>query len=54
MWHGGGQFSKTWETTPDGRAGARGHHHKSMSDLNNVEVAELLSRYLREKRLDQR
>src|SRR5262245_14112652 len=19
MWHGGGQFSKTWETTPDGR-----------------------------------
>jgi hypothetical protein len=21
MWHGGGQFSKTWETTPDGRAG---------------------------------
>jgi hypothetical protein len=21
MWHGGGQFSKTWETTPDGRDG---------------------------------
>jgi hypothetical protein len=21
MWHGGGQFSKTWETTPDGREG---------------------------------
>jgi hypothetical protein len=21
MWHGGGQFSKTWESTPDGRDG---------------------------------
>jgi hypothetical protein len=21
MWHGGGQFTKTWETTPDGRDG---------------------------------
>jgi hypothetical protein len=21
LWHGGGQFSKTWETTPDGREG---------------------------------
>ena len=21
MWHGAGQFSKTWETTPDGREG---------------------------------
>src|SRR5438445_4797830 len=21
MWHGGGQFSKTWESTPDGREG---------------------------------
>src|SRR4051812_9067294 len=21
MWHGGGQFTKTWETTPDGREG---------------------------------
>src|SRR5213592_607501 len=21
MWHGGGQFSKSWETTPDGREG---------------------------------
>jgi hypothetical protein len=21
MWHGIGQFSKTWETTPDGREG---------------------------------
>ncbi len=21
MWHGFGQFSKTWETTPDGREG---------------------------------
>ena len=21
LWHGGGQFSKTWETTPDGRDG---------------------------------
>src|SRR3954462_5778101 len=21
FWHGGGQFSKTWETTPDGREG---------------------------------
>ncbi len=23
MWHGGGQFGKTWETTPDGRDGYR-------------------------------
>lgn len=23
MWHGGGQFSKTWESTPDGREGYR-------------------------------
>jgi hypothetical protein len=23
MWHAGGQFSKTWETTPDGRSGYR-------------------------------
>ena len=23
MWHGGGQFGKTWETTPDGREGYR-------------------------------
>lgn len=34
--------------------GVTGNTHFPMSDLNNVEVAELLSRYLREKGLDRR
>jgi hypothetical protein len=32
--------------------GIRGNTHFPMSDLNNVQIADLLSRYLAEKRLD--
>jgi pimeloyl-ACP methyl ester carboxylesterase len=34
--------------------GVRGNTHFPMSDLNNLEVADLLSRYLHQKRLDRR
>ena len=34
--------------------GVFGNTHFPMSDLNNLEVADLLSRYLREKKLDKR
>lgn len=27
MWHGGGQFTKTWESTPDGRDGYQQNFH---------------------------
>jgi hypothetical protein len=63
FWHGAGQFSRTWETTPDGREGdvtivhlpeigIYGNTHFPFSDLNNEEIADLLSRFLKEKRLD--
>jgi hypothetical protein len=32
--------------------GIRGNTHFPMSDLNNVQIADLLSRYLAEKKLD--
>jgi hypothetical protein len=32
--------------------GIRGNTHFPMSDLNNVQIADLLSRYLTEKKLD--
>jgi hypothetical protein len=32
--------------------GIRGNTHFPMSDLNNVQIAGLLSRYLAEKKLD--
>jgi hypothetical protein len=32
--------------------GIRGNTHSPMSDLNNVQIADLLSRYLAEKKLD--
>jgi hypothetical protein len=28
MWHGAGQFSRTWETTPDGREGFQNMYDK--------------------------
>jgi hypothetical protein len=34
--------------------GVTGNTHFPMSDLNNVKVADLLSQYLRQKRLDTR
>ena len=52
MWHGLGQFSKTWETTPDGRVGIKGNTHFPFPDLNNVEIADLMSEWLKEKGLD--
>jgi hypothetical protein len=32
--------------------GIRGNTHFMMSDLNNVQIADLLSKFLAEKRLD--
>ena len=92
FWHGIGQFSKTWETTPDGRegyqniflrrgfgvylldqprrgdavnrnggnvtvihlpeVGIKGNTHFPFSDLNNIEVADLMSKWLKKERLD--
>lgn len=85
FWHGFGQFSKTWETTPDGREGfqniflrrgfpvyvidqprrggdvtvvhlpeigIRGNTHFPFSDLNNLEIADLMSEFLKTKGLD--
>jgi hypothetical protein len=34
------------------KVGLRGNTHFAMSDLNNVKVADLLSSWLRRKRLD--
>lgn len=33
--------------------GLKGNTHFPFSDLNNVEVADLMSKWLKEKRLDQ-
>jgi hypothetical protein len=70
LWHGYGQFSKTWETTPDGREGyqniflrrgfgvyvidqpRRGNTHFPFSDLNNLEIAELMYKFLEKKSLN--
>jgi len=35
MWHGGGQFSKTWETTPDGRDGFQNIFVKQKAALSS-------------------
>jgi len=47
--HGG---NATLLHLPD--VGVTGNAHFPMSDLNNLKVADLLSRYLKEKGLDRR
>ena len=53
MWHGGAQFSQDVGDHA-GRPRRLPEHHFPFSDLNNVQIADLLSDYLREKGLDTR
>src|SRR3546814_5516998 len=36
FWHGIGQFSKTWETTPDGREGFQNRSEEHTSELQSL------------------